>query len=70
MVKSLPAIAGGIRDTGSILVQGRSAGGGHGSPLSTLLENCMGRGAWQTTVHRVLQELDTTKRLDNFSCNK
>ena len=40
MVKSLPAIAGGIRDTGSIPGSGRSVGGGHGNPLQySCLEN-------------------------------
>ena len=33
MVKSLPANAGDIRDTGSIPGLGRSHGGGHGNPL-------------------------------------
>ena len=72
MVKSLPAIAGGIRDTGSISGSGRSAGGGHGNPLQySCLENCMGRGAWQTTVHRVAKNWTRLKRLDNIlSCNK
>ena len=32
----------------------RSPGGGHGKPLQySCLENPMGRGAWQTTVHGV-----------------
>ena len=54
MVKSLPAIAGDIRDPGSIPGSGRSKGGGHGNPLQySCLENPMDRGAWRTTVHRV-----------------
>ena len=38
----------------------RSPGGGHGNPLQcSCLENPMGRGAWQATVHGVARELDT-----------
>ena len=33
VVKSLPANAGNIRDSGSIPGSGRSLGGGHGNPL-------------------------------------
>ena len=41
-------------DVGSIPGSGRSPGGGHGNPGQySCLENPMGRGAWQTTVHRV-----------------
>ena len=36
VVKNLPANAGDIRDVGSITGSGRSPGGGHGNPLSTL----------------------------------
>ena len=33
----------------------RSPGGGHGNPLQySCLENPIGRGAWQATVHGVL----------------
>ena len=54
MVKNLPANAGDIRDTGSILGLGRSSGGGFGNPLQySCLENPMNRGAWQATVHRI-----------------
>ena len=53
-VKNLPAIAGDIRDMGSIPGLGRSPGGGHGNPLQySCLENPMDRGAWWATVHRV-----------------
>ena len=42
------------RDRGSIPGLGRSPGGGHGKPLQySCLENPMGRGAWQATVHGV-----------------
>ena len=33
MVKNLPANAGNLRETGSILGLGRSPAGGHGNPL-------------------------------------
>ena len=49
MVKTLPAIAG---DMGSAPGLGRSPGGGNINPLQySHLENSMGRGAWQATVH-------------------
>ena len=39
---------------GSIPGSGRSPGEGHGNPLQcSFLENPMGRGAWQATVHEV-----------------
>ena len=54
VVKNLPAIAGDVRDAGSIPRSGRSPGGGHGNPLQcSCLENPMDRGAWWATVHRV-----------------
>ena len=41
-------------DTGLIPGSGRSPGAGHGNPFQySFLENHMGRGAWQATVHRV-----------------
>ena len=44
---NLPASAGNRRDIGSILVLGRSFGGGLGNPLQySFLENPMERGAW------------------------
>ena len=43
----------------------RSPGGGHGNPLQySCLENSMDRGAWQATVHGVI-ELDTTEKLSH-----
>ena len=46
--------AGASGVTCSIPGLGRSPGGRHGSPLwYSCLENSMGRGAWQATVHRV-----------------
>jgi len=54
VVKNLPAIAGDVRDAGSIPRSGRSPGGGHGNPLQcSCLENPMDRGAWRATVHGV-----------------
>ena len=61
MVKNLPADAGDIRDTGSILGLGRSSGGGHGNThQDSCLESLMDRGACRATVHRS-QESDTTE---------
>ena len=46
--------AGNARDSGSIPGSGRSPEGGNGNPLQySCVENPMGRGAWQVTVHRV-----------------
>ena len=61
VVKSPPANAGDLRDTGLIPGSGRSPGGGDGSPFQySFLENSMDRGAWRATVHRVT-ESDTTE---------
>ena len=49
MVKNPPASAG---DLGLIPDMGRSPGEGNGNPAQySGLENFMGRGAWQATVH-------------------
>ena len=54
-VKNPPTTAGDVRDVGS------SPGGGHGNPLQySCLENAMDRGAWQATVHGVIDS-DTTE---------
>ena len=51
MVKNMPVNAGDIRDMGSILRSGISAGGGHGNPLQySHLKNPMDSGAWRVTV--------------------
>ena len=69
MVKNLTANAGDIRDQGSIPGWGRSPGGGNGTPLQYFrLENRTDRGAWQATVHGVL-ESDMTERLST-ACAK
>ena len=52
VVKSPPAKAGDVRDTGSIPGFGKSLGGGIGNPLQySCLKNSVDRGAWWATVH-------------------
>ena len=52
LVKNLPANEGATGDVGSIPGLGRSPGVGNGTPLQySCLENSMGRGPWQATVH-------------------
>ena len=64
VVKNLPANAGDITDSGSILGSGRSPGGGHGNPLQcSYLENPMERGAWRATVHAVAKHRTRPKDL-------
>ena len=54
MVRNQPANAKNIGDPGSIPGSERSPGGGNGNPFQdSFLENPVGRGAWQTTVHGV-----------------
>ena len=54
VVKSPPANARDVRDTGSIPGLGRSPGGRLGNLLQfSCLENPMDRGAWCALVHRV-----------------
>ena len=60
VVKYLPANAGDARNEGSIPGSGRSRGVGNGNPLQyCCLENSMGRGAWQATVHAVAESNTT-----------
>ena len=60
MVKNLPE--GDAGDMSSVLVSGRSPGGGNGSPLQySCQDNPMDRGAWWATVHGVAKELDTAE---------
>ena len=55
-VKSLPASAGDVRNSGSVPGLGRSLGGGHGNSLQySCLENPMDREAWWTAVHGVTE---------------
>ena len=52
-------------DVGSTPGSGRSPGGGNDNPLQySCLENAMGSGAWQATVHR------TTKNQTRQHINK
>ena len=51
MVKNLPLNA---REVGSIPGSGRSPGVGNGKPLQySCLDNPMGRGVWEATIHGV-----------------
>ena len=53
-VKNPPANAGNVRDVSLISGSGRFSGEGHGNLFQySCLENPMGRGAWQATVHMV-----------------
>ena len=64
VVRNPPATAGDLRDAGLIHGSGRSPGGGHGNPLRfSCLENPMGRGAWQPTVHKVAKSQTQLKEL-------
>ena len=64
VVKNLPANAGDIRDSGSVPGRGRSPGGGLSNPLQySCLENSMDRGAWRTTVYRVVKSWTRLKQL-------
>ena len=68
VVKNLFVNAGDIRDLGSIPGSGRSSGGGHSNPLQySHLENPMDRGAWWTTVHRVVKSRTQLKRLNTHT---
>ena len=52
VVKIQPASEGDPRDVGSVPGLGGSLGVGNGNPLQySWVENFMGRGAWQATVH-------------------
>ena len=52
IVQNPPASAGDSGDTGLIPGSGRSPGEVNGNPLQySCLENTMGRGTWQATVH-------------------
>ena len=54
VVKNLPAIAGDIKDVGSVPKLERSPRKGNGNPLQySCLGNAMDRGAWWATVHGV-----------------
>ena len=58
VVKNPPATTG---DVVSLAGLGRSPGEGNGNPPQySCLGNSMDRGSWQTIVHGVTKELDTT----------
>ena len=64
VLKKLPANAGDIRDSVSILGSGGSPGEGKGKPLQySCLENAMDRGAWWGTVQRVAKSRTRLKQL-------
>ena len=70
VVKNPPANARDTRDVGLIPGWGRSPGIGNGNPLQYYcLENSMGRGAWEATVHGVTKsqtQLSHSHRGKNF----
>ena len=69
VVKSPPANAGDLRDTGSVPGSGISPGGGHGSPVQySCLENPMDREACRGTVHGVAKSQARLKRLSMYTC--
>ena len=54
VVKNQPANAGHAGDEGWVSGLGRSTGEGNGNPLQySCVENPMGSGAWQATVHGI-----------------
>ena len=56
-------------DVGSTPGLGRSPGVGNGTPLQySCLENAMGRGAWQTTVHGATESDTTELTCERVSC--
>ena len=62
VVKNLPAVAGGVRDMGSIPGSGSSPRKGNGNPLQySCLEDPMDRGAWWATVHGVTRHDSATE---------
>ena len=70
MSKESTCSAGDAGDASSILVLGRSLGGGHGNPLQySCLGNPKDRGAWRATVHGVTKGLDMTEQLNNKLLN-
>ena len=66
VIKSPPA--GDVRDVGSIPGSGRPPGEGQGNPLQySCRQNPMDRGAWQTTVHRVIKSLTPLERFSTHT---
>ena len=70
VVKNPPVNAGDLRDTGSVLGQRRSPGGGHGNPLQySCLENPMDRAAWWATDLGVTNSRKQLKQLSTHRSN-
>ena len=68
VVKTPPANAWDVRDSGSILGSGRCPGGGHGNPLQyPCLENLMDSGTWWAIVHRVTKSETRLKWLGTLT---
>ena len=64
VIKNPLASAGDTKDLGSFLVSERSPGVGNGNPLQySCLENSMGRGARQATVHGAIKSCTQLKRV-------
>ena len=62
--KNTPASARDVRGLGLIPGLGRSPGEGSGNPLQcSCLENTVDRGAWRTTVHRVVKRHTWPKQI-------
>ena len=69
MIKNLPANTGDVRDMGSFSRLIRSPGGGSGNLLQySCLENPMGKGAWQATVHKVTKNQIQLKPHSTHTC--
>ena len=69
VAKGLAANAGNARDVGLIPGSRRSLGVGSGTPLqNSCLENSMGRGAWQATVHGAAKSRTRLSTLSSVNC--
>ena len=67
LLKSLPANAGDIRDTGSLPGLRRFPGAGYHNPLQySCLKNPMDRGAWRATFDRVIKSWTLLKQLSTL----
>ena len=68
VVKNPPANSRDVRDVGSIPGSGRSPGGGLGNPPQySCLGNPTDRGAWQVTVHRLVNRQKQPKVLSTHA---
>ena len=67
LLKSLPANAGDIRDTGSMPGLGRFPGAGYHNPLQySCLKNPMDWGAWRATFDRVIKSWSLLKQFSTL----